>query len=68
VSILSLTVKTKPQTRRSQHQPEGGRKTTLTLLRCCGGALHAIGESVSEMLDWVPAQLRVVRTEVLTDW
>ena len=22
---------------------------------CCGGALHAIGESVSEMLDWVPA-------------
>jgi transposase len=29
---------------------------------CCGGALHLIGESVSEMLDWVPAQLRVVRT------
>jgi transposase len=28
---------------------------------CCGGALHAIGESISEMLDWVPAQLRVVR-------
>ena len=27
----------------------------------CGGALHGIGESVSEMLDWVPAQLRVVR-------
>jgi hypothetical protein len=26
---------------------------------CCGGTLHAIGESVSEMLDWVPAQLRV---------
>src|SRR5689334_2181225 len=23
---------------------------------CCGGALHSIGESVSEMLDWVPAQ------------
>ncbi|WOJ88348.1 IS66 family transposase [Methylocapsa polymorpha] len=28
---------------------------------CCGGALHAMGESVSEMLDWVPAQLRVIR-------
>jgi transposase len=28
---------------------------------CCGGALHAIGESVSEMLDWVPATLRVIR-------
>jgi hypothetical protein len=28
---------------------------------CCGGVLHPIGESVSEMLDWVPAQFRVVR-------
>ena len=28
---------------------------------CCGGPLHSIGESVSEMLDWVPAQLRVLR-------
>lgn len=27
----------------------------------CGGAFHGIGESVSEMLDWVPAELRVVR-------
>jgi transposase len=27
----------------------------------CGGALHAIGESTSEMLDWVPASLRVIR-------
>jgi transposase len=26
---------------------------------CCGGALHAIGESQEEMLDIVPAQLRV---------
>jgi hypothetical protein len=32
---------------------------------CCGGALHAIGESVSEMLDWIPAQLRVVRHDLL---
>ena len=29
---------------------------------CCGGALHNMGESVSEMLDWVPARLRVIRT------
>ena len=28
---------------------------------CCGGALQAIGESMSEMLDWVPAPLRVIR-------
>jgi transposase len=28
---------------------------------CSGGRLHAIGESVSEMLDGVPAQLHVVR-------
>tara|TARA_R110001592_G_scaffold197769_6_gene445825 strand:- start:22101 stop:23642 length:1542 start_codon:yes stop_codon:yes gene_type:complete len=27
----------------------------------CGGTLHAIGETTSEMLDWVPARLRVVR-------
>jgi hypothetical protein len=30
VSILSLTVKTKPQTRRSAHHPESGRKTSST--------------------------------------
>ena len=29
---------------------------------CCGGALRVIGGSVSEMLDWIPAQLRVIRT------
>lgn len=28
---------------------------------CCGGELHAIGETVSEMLDYVPARLRVIR-------
>jgi len=28
---------------------------------CCGGNLHLIGESVSEMLDHVPARLRVIR-------
>ncbi len=27
----------------------------------CGGGLHSIGETTSEMLDWVPARLRVVR-------
>ena len=28
---------------------------------CCGGAIHKIGETVSEMLDYVPARLRVLR-------
>jgi transposase len=28
---------------------------------CCGGPMHRIGESESEMLDWMPAQLRVLR-------
>ena len=28
---------------------------------CCGGALHAAGETVSKMLDYVPAQIRVLR-------
>jgi transposase len=27
----------------------------------CGGALHSIGVTMSEMLDWVPASLRVIR-------
>ena len=27
----------------------------------CGGALHKIGESQSEMLDWVPATFKVIR-------
>ncbi len=27
----------------------------------CGGRLHSIGAATSEMLDWVPAQLRVLR-------
>jgi transposase len=31
------------------------------LCACCGGALHAIGETVSEMLDFIPARLRVLR-------
>ncbi|MHC0055646.1 IS66 family transposase [Actibacterium sp. D379-3] len=31
------------------------------LCPCCGGSLHLIGETVSEILDHVPAQLRVVR-------
>jgi transposase len=28
---------------------------------CCGGTVHEIGETVSEMLDYVPARLRVLR-------
>jgi transposase len=28
---------------------------------CCGGELHLIGETVSEILDHVPARLRVIR-------
>ena len=27
----------------------------------CGGALHSIGVTTSEMLDWMPASLRVIR-------
>src|SRR5271168_799395 len=33
-----------------------------TICRCCAGALHRIGEDVSEVLDRIPAVLRVVRT------
>ena len=30
-----------------------------TLCPCCGGALHVIGEDRAEMLDYIPAQIRV---------
>jgi transposase len=29
--------------------------------RCCGDSLHFIEDTMSEMLDWVPAQLRVLK-------
>src|SRR5579864_7162047 len=32
-----------------------------TVCPCCGGALHVIGEDVSEQLDVIPAVLRVKR-------
>lgn len=28
---------------------------------CCGGALHPAGETISKMMDYVPAQVRVLR-------
>ncbi len=28
---------------------------------CCGGALHAAGETIARMVDYVPAQVRVLR-------
>ena len=33
----------------------------LGLCPCCGGPVHEIGVTVSEMLDWLPARLRVLR-------
>ena len=35
---------------------------------CCGGELHRIGETVSEMLDHVPARLRVIRNLPAALW
>ena len=62
----SLPQVEKQQTERSSHRkplPEHLRLDIDDMIcACCGGALHVIGESVSEMLDWIPAQLRVIRT------
>jgi transposase len=46
------------------HLPRDEVRLDIDDMTCasCGGALHVIGESVSETLDWVPAQLRVIRT------
>jgi transposase len=45
------------------HLPRQDKRVDIdtTVCECCGGELHAIGESVSEMLDWVPAQVRVLK-------
>lgn len=45
------------------HLPREERLIDIASQTCgaCGGTMHGIGESVSEMLDWVPAQLRVIR-------
>ena len=59
-----------PTERSSRHKPLPGHLAREDVrldiddmtCACCGGALHMIGESVSEMLDWIPAQLRVIRT------
>src|SRR5262249_24528698 len=47
-----------------EHLPREEVKLNLNTRACpgCGGALHPIGETTSEMLDWVPASLRIIRT------
>ncbi len=46
-----------------EHLPRHDVMIDVSACACpsCGGALHAVGETTSEMLDWVPASLRVVR-------
>ena len=57
----------KPQTKQPRALPAHLPREDVVLdcangaCPCCGGALHKIGESTSEMLDWVPAKLRVIR-------
>jgi transposase len=45
------------------HLPREDMRIDLDQQTCpgCGGELHAIGETVSEMLDHVPARLRIIR-------
>jgi transposase len=44
-----------------EHLPREEVKLDLNTRACpsCGGALHPIGETTSEMLGWVPASLRI---------
>jgi transposase len=46
-----------------EHLPREDRRLDIeqNACPCCGGPLHLIGETVSEMLDHVPARLRVIR-------
>jgi transposase len=66
-TLPSATVKT-PRSRPDRpslpaHLPREDMRLDLEhqLCPCCGGELHVIGETVSEMLDHVPARLRVIR-------
>jgi transposase len=44
------------------HLPRDEQRIDLSVSACpcCGGTMHSVGDTVSEMLDWVPAQLRVL--------
>src|ERR1700686_691492 len=66
-TLPSTTVKT-PRSRTERqslpaHLPREDIRLELEhqVCPCCGGVLHAIGETVSEMLDHVPARLRGIR-------
>src|SRR6202165_1011240 len=66
-TLPSMTVKT-PRSRPDRpslpaHLPREDMRFDLEYQACpcCGGELHVIGETVSEMLDHVPARLRVIR-------
>src|SRR5213080_1943015 len=66
-TLPSTTVKT-PRSRPDRpslpaHLPREDMRLDLEhqACPCCGGELHVIGETVSEMLDHVPARLRVIR-------
>jgi hypothetical protein len=43
------------------HLPREEMRLDFERQACCGGELHRIGETVSEVLDYVPARLRVIR-------
>jgi transposase len=61
---IAITSPSTPARRKPlpEHLPREDRLLDVEAAVCaCGGALHSIGESVSEQLDWVPASLRVLR-------
>jgi transposase len=52
-----------PRPSLADHLPCEDRILAMEIAVCpgCGGAIHKIGETVSEMLDYVPARVRVLR-------
>jgi transposase len=65
-SASEEAAKPRPASRRAPlpgHLPRQEVRLDVESQACpgCGGRLHGIGEATSEMLDWVPAQLRVLR-------
>ena len=42
-----------------EHMPNGG------ICDCCGEDLHRIGEDITEVLDYVPASIRRIKTDII---
>jgi transposase len=65
---ITVSAHTRKQPKRRPLPPDFERETVIhdipleeQICSCCNGVLHCIGEEVSEKLDYIPAQIKVIR-------